>query len=249
MSALSFEALSVELGGRRVLSGVSARLDAGLVAICGPNGAGKTTLLRAGLGLAKTASGRALLSGADVRSLSLAERARRAGYLPQERRVAWGVPSLRIAALGAAEASIADAEARGRAALAEVGLAGFEDRGVFDMSGGERARVLLARLFATGAPLLVLDEPAAGLDPEAQLVVLDLLRARAAAGAVVVVTLHDLGLAARYADRVVVLDRGAVAADAAPIEALAPPVLAKVFGLDGAWIETPRGPLLDARRR
>lgn len=249
MSALSFEALSVELGGRRVLSGVSARLDAGLVAICGPNGAGKTTLLRAGLGLAKSASGRALLSGADVRSLSLAERARRAGYLPQERRVAWGVPSLRIAALGAAEASIADAEARGRAALAEVGLAGFEDRGVFDMSGGERARVLLARLFATGAPLLVLDEPAAGLDPEAQLVVLDLLRARAAAGAVVVVTLHDLGLAARYADRVVVLDRGAVAADAAPIEALAPPVLAKVFGLDGAWIETPRGPLLDARRR
>jgi len=239
----------VELGGRRVLSGVSARLDAGLVAICGPNGAGKTTLLRAGLGLAKSASGRALLSGADVRSLSLAERARRAGYLPQERRVAWGVPSLRIAALGAAEASIADAEARGRAALAEVGLAGFEDRGVFDMSGGERARVLLARLFATGAPLLVLDEPAAGLDPEAQLVVLDLLRARAAAGAVVVVTLHDLGLAARYADRVVVLDRGAVAADAAPIEALAPPVLAKVFGLDGAWIETPRGPLLDARRR
>jgi iron complex transport system ATP-binding protein len=117
------------------------------------------------------------------------------------------------------------------------------------MSGGERARVLLARLLATRAPLLVADEPVAGLDPDAQLLTLDLLRAQAAAGAAVVVTLHDLGLAARACDRVLVLDHGRVAADGAPVEALSPTVLADVFRLHGALVETPAGLVVAARRR
>jgi len=248
-AAITFEHLSVSLGRQVVVDDVSASLRGGFIAVCGPNGAGKTTLLRAALGLLKPAAGRVLLAGDDPRALSPEARARRVGYLPQERRVAWGVPALRIAALGAVTAPPAEAEARGRQALADVGLADLEARGAFAMSGGERARVLLARLFATRAPILVLDEPAAGLDPDAQLMILDLLKAKAAEGVTVIATLHDLTLAARFADRVLVLRQGRLAADGKPHEALDRPVLGDVFGLDGDWIDSPHGPLLAARRR
>ena len=116
------------------------------------------------------------------------------------------------------------------------------------MSGGERARILLARLLATRAPLLIADEPAAGLDPDAQMLTLDLLRAEAARGAAVVVTLHDLTLAARYCDRLVVLSAGQVAAEGPADRALAPAVLKTVFGLTGGLVETPAGPVVAARR-
>lgn len=250
MSALAFHDLTVLLGERAVLSGVTARIAPGsFTVICGPNGAGKTTLLRAALGMLKPAAGQVLLGGSDPRALGPEARAARAGYLPQERRIAWGVSALRIAALGAVDASAAQAEARGRAALVQVGLAGLEDRGAFEMSGGERARVLLARLFATGAPILILDEPVAGLDPDAQLLALDLLRRRVAEGATVVATLHDLTLAARYADQALVLDHGRLVADGRPTEALSGAVLDASFGLAGEWIATPRGPVLAAARK
>ena len=116
------------------------------------------------------------------------------------------------------------------------------------MSGGERARVLLARLLATRAPLLVADEPVAGLDPDAQLLTLDLLRAEAAKGAAVVVTLHDLGLAARSCDRILVVDQGRIVAEGPPREALSRFILSHVFRLDGELIETDAGPVLAARR-
>jgi iron complex transport system ATP-binding protein len=106
----------------------------------------------------------------------------------------------------------------------------------------------LARLLTTRAPLLVADEPIAGLDPDAQLLTLELLRAEAANGAAVVVTLHDLSLAARYCDRVAVIDGGRVVAEGAPTAALSPEILARVFRLDGALIETLAGPVLAARR-
>ena len=154
----------------------------------------------------------------------------------------------RIAALGAITQPPRQADAIADAALARVGAAALAQRSVFDMSGGERARVLLARLLATRAPLLVLDEPIAGLDPDAQLAVLDLLRREADEGKAVVVTLHDLSLAARYCDRAVVLERGRVAADAPPREALGPEVLGRAFGLSGGWIDTEAGPVLAARR-
>jgi iron complex transport system ATP-binding protein len=129
-----------------------------------------------------------------------------------------------------------------------VGAGDLVDRGVLDMSGGERAKVLLARLLATRAPLLVADEPVAGLDPDAQLLTLDLLRGEVARGAGVVVTLHDLGLAARCCDRIVVVSKGRVVADAPPREALSRGVLADIFSLDGELIETAAGPVLAARR-
>jgi iron complex transport system ATP-binding protein len=124
-----------------------------------------------------------------------------------------------------------------------VGLEGLERRGVLDMSGGERARVLLARLLATRAPLLVADEPAAGLDPDAQLMVLDILRAEARHGAAVVVTLHDLTLAARFCDRLVALRDGRVAFEGAPEAVLSPEGLKAVFGLDGMLASTAHGPV------
>jgi iron complex transport system ATP-binding protein len=116
------------------------------------------------------------------------------------------------------------------------------------MSGGERARALLARLLATRAPLLVADEPVAGLDPDAQLLTLDLLRAEAERGAGVVVTLHDLGLAVRSCDRIVVVSDGRIVAEGAPREALSRDILGHVFRLDGGLVETEAGPVLAARR-
>lgn len=109
--------------------------------------------------------------------------------------------------------------------------------------------MLLARLLATRAPLLVADEPVAGLDPDAQLLTLDLLRSEAQRGGAVVVTLHDLSLAARSCDRVVVVSGGRIVADAPPRDALSRAVLAEVFGLDGVLIDTEAGPVLAARRR
>jgi iron complex transport system ATP-binding protein len=246
---ISIQALAVRRGHALVVDGVSLDVAPGeMVGVLGPNGSGKTSLLRAALGLIPIAAGRALLSGEDVHGLGPQEKARRVGYLPQERRLAWNVPAWRAASLGAMDLPPARARAVALACLDRVGLSRLSERGVFDMSGGERARVLLARLFATRAPLLVADEPAAGLDPDAQFLTLELLRAHARAGGAVAVTLHDLGLAARTCDRLLVLKGGQTAALGLPAEALTPQILAEVFGLDGTLMDTPAGATVAARR-
>jgi iron complex transport system ATP-binding protein len=188
------------------------------------------------------------LQGDDVTTLSLRARAARVAYLPQEGRIAWNLPAIEVAALGAPFLSGADAMSAARTALEEVEAGHLADRGVAEMSGGERARVLLARALTTGAQALLADEPTAGLDPEAQLMVMERLRARAAAGQAVLVSLHDLALAARFADRIVVLDAGRVVADAAPLAALTPEVMARTFGLAARWVDGPDGPLLSSGR-
>ena len=247
MSALSLVCATARLGGRTVLDGVDLSVAAGeLVAVVGPNGAGKSSAIRALAGLLPLSAGHALLGGADVASLTPGERAARAAYLPQERRIAWNLPAIEVAALGAP--FLTDALERARAALDEVEAGHLADRGVAEMSGGERARVLLARALATGSRALLADEPTTGLDPEAQLMVLERLKARAGAGQGVLVSLHDLALAARFADRIVVLDAGRVVADAAPLAALTPGVMAETFGLAGRWVEGPDGPLLSSGR-
>lgn len=238
------------LGGRIVLDAVDLPVASGeLVAVVGPNGAGKSSSIRALAGLLPVAGGYARLDGKDVAALSPPELAERVAYLPQERRIAWNLPAIEVAALGAPFLRSPDAQARGHAALNEVEAGHLADRGVAEMSGGERARVLLARALATGAHGLLVDEPIAGLDPDAQLMVLERLQSRARSGQAVLVSLHDLSLAARFADRVVVLDRAKVVADAVPMEALSPDVMARVFGLTARWVAGADGPLLAAARR
>jgi iron complex transport system ATP-binding protein len=250
MSALlELEGLAVRRGRRDILAGVTLSVAAGeMLGLVGPNGAGKTTLIRAALGLQKRAAGAVRLAARPLESLGERERAAIAGYLPQERRVAWNMPARDVAALGAAGLAPNEGHAVALACLTELEVEGLAGRGVLDMSGGERARVLLARLLATKARLLVADEPAAGLDPEAQLLILERLRARADAGAAVVVTSHDLALAARFCDRLAVLHHGRLRIVAEPHAALSREILAEVFALDGELTQSPAGPILAARR-
>lgn len=234
MSALELSGARATLGGRPALDGVGLVVGAGeLVALCGPNGAGKSTAIRALAGLIALESGSARLGGEEVAGLSPAERARRVAYLAQERTVAWNLRAGDVAALGSPPGS----GARVSAALAEMQAEALTDRGVNDLSGGERARVLIARTLAQPATALLADEPTAGLDPDGQLLVMERLAARAKGGQAVLVSLHDLDLAARFADRIVVLHHGRVRADAAPRQALNDEMLAAVFGVRADWID------------
>jgi iron complex transport system ATP-binding protein len=248
--ALDLQDAAVRRDGRRVLDAATISAAPGeVVGVVGANGAGKTTLLRAALGLAHLDAGSARLAGRDVHGMSEAVRAALAAYLPQERRVGWNLPAWRVASLGAFARPPREAREAAYDALSRVGLAGLEGRGVLDMSGGERARALLARLLVARAPLLVADEPAAGLDPDAQLLALDLFREEARRGAAVVLTLHDLSLAARACDRICVLHAGRIVAQGTAAEALTPEVLAEAFALTGALEQTSAGLVVAARRR
>ena len=247
---LELSEIVVTRSGRAVVDRVSLAAQAGeVVGVVGPNGAGKTTLIRAALGLQPIAGGQARLGGEEVGGLSPQALARRAAYLPQERRLAWNLTALAAASLGAMSEPAARAEQRAAEALARVGLSHLARRGVFDMSGGERARVLLARLLAARAPLLLADELTAGLDPDAQLLALELMREEARRGAAVVLTLHDLSLAARACDRIAVLSGGRLVAEGPPAQALSRPVLGEVFGLQGQLLETPAGLVMAAHRK
>ncbi|GKQ54981.1 ABC transporter ATP-binding protein [Bradyrhizobium sp. Ce-3] len=236
MTLLSATALNAALGSRKVLHDVSLSLEAGhLVALVGPNGAGKTTLLRALAGLIPS-DGEIKIGGDALAKLSLRERAKRFAYLPQGHLVHWPLPARDIVALGRyphgatdpARLSPKDMEAVLRAMQA-VDVTEFGDRRVTELSGGERSRVALARVLAVEAPVILADEPTASLDPRHQIDVMQKLRNVADTGVLVIVVTHDLGLAARFADHVLVLSEGRLAAQGAPAEALSEAVLASVF--------------------
>ena len=233
---LKVEGLNVKLGRRKVLEDVDLSIGPGeFVVVVGPNGAGKTTLLKAAAGLLPS-KGKIAIGGEDLSRLSAPERARRIAYLPQGHVFHWPLAVQEIVGLGrlprsaGADLSVADAEAVVRA-MAATGVTEHARRSVTNLSGGERARVALARVLATEAPILLADEPTASLDPRYQLVVLDILHRHAKAGGAVVAVLHDLGLAARRADRIVVLDQGRVVADGAPREILTKQRLVETFGV------------------
>ena len=236
MGFLTAQGLEVSLGGRVVLSDVSLSLSRGhLVALVGPNGAGKTSLLRALAGLLPS-QGRIDVGGDTLTSLSLPERARRFAYLPQGHIMHWPLPARDIVALGRyphgatdpARLTEKDSQAVQRAMQATDTI-GFGDRRVTELSGGERSRVALARVFAVEAPVILADEPTASLDPRYQLDVMKSLRAAADHGALVIVVTHDLGLAARFADQVLVLSQGRLVAQGGAVEALSEKVMADVF--------------------
>ena len=243
MSALAAGNVTVRLGAKAVVRDASLALNSGeLVALVGPNGAGKTTLMRALAGLVP-ADGVITLAGRPLHTLKARERARAIAYLPQGHVFHWPMSVASIVMLGRAphadtfSAVTPDDRAAVERALTMTETEGFADRAVTTLSGGERARVALARALATQAHVLLADEPTAALDPRHQLTVMELLRQAARAGGAVLAIMHDLTLAARFADRVAVMDRGAIVADALPADAMSAERLAAVFGIESATVE------------
>lgn len=245
-AAVLLENVSLCYGARAALSDVSLGFAAGAVTgIVGPNGAGKTSLLRAVLGLQPLAGGSIRILDKPLTEWPRQELARAAAYLPQGGEAKWPMLAEDVAMLGRlphratfAAPSAADLLAV-REALARCDAGAFARRRMNELSAGERARVLFARALATGAPILLADEPAAFLDPAHQLRLMELLREEARRGAAVAVTLHDLPLAARHCDEIVVLHQGRLAADGNPNTALSDEALAQVFGIAALRVKDP----------
>jgi iron complex transport system ATP-binding protein len=254
--SLAAQGLRVKLGGKAVLDGVDAIFEAGKVtAVLGPNGAGKSTLLGCLAGLRRPEAGGVILDGAAVAGMAPRVRARKIGYLPQSSETAWPIEARILVGLGrtpfigARGLSAADAAAID-AALAAAGASELGERIVTTLSGGERARVLIARALAGEPEWLLADEPLTGLDPGHQLDAAELFRKLAhERGVGVVVTLHDLSLAARMADRVMVLAEGQILSQGAPGEALSPEVLARAYGVRAEAAIGPAGLRIDVLGR
>jgi iron complex transport system ATP-binding protein len=246
MSLLAVSGLSATLGRQRVLSDVSFAVGPGeFVGLIGPNGAGKSTLLKAALGIVAS-RGSISIAGSDAATLGARERAASIAYVAQEHEIAWAIPVEAVVALGRtpyrpafAALSSTDHVAIERA-MRHMEVDSFRDRAATDLSGGEKARVLIARALAQETPLLLADEPTAGLDPSHQITLMRLFADQAKQGRSVVASMHDLGLAARWCNRLILLDRGQIIADGSPETVLTPESLASVYGVE-AYFGTAAG--------
>ena len=239
--------LAVALGGRPVLGDVSFAVAEGeRVAVVGANGAGKTTLLRAVAGLIPYDGGLEL-HGREVRAWPAKERARAVALVRQQADLSVDFTAAEIVALGRAPwlgwaERLAGADRqRVEAALASVDLTELAHRPVTRLSGGEQQRVALAQALVQDAPLLLLDEPTAHLDVRHQLDLMGRLAALGREGRTVVAAVHDLELAARFADRMWVLSGGTVAADGPPADVLTPGLLRDAFGVEAEVTAEPDG--------
>ena len=247
---LEISDLRVQLGGHEVLRGVSLTLEPGtLVGLVGPNGAGKTTLLRSAAGLQR-ATGEIRMLERSLSSIRSGERASHFAYLPQEREIGWPMPVRAIVDLGRAQArrfgtapSSEDIRAVDEA-MARTDVLHLENRAATQLSGGERARVLIARALAQEAPLLLADEPVSGLDPAHRIALMTCFRNLAGAGRSVLASFHDLGLAARWCDRIVVLKNGSVHQEGMPETALDADTLRVVYGVEAHYSRDAGGMLL-----
>ena len=256
---LRADAVSLGYDGRLVVDGVTLAIPTGrTTVVVGPNGCGKSTLLR-GLGrLLKPRGGAVLLDGDEIGSLPTKEVARRVGLLPQQPVVPEGVTVLELVERGRhphrglfRSWSRADEEAVS-AALERTELVALAAVPVDSLSGGQRQRVWLAMVLAQATPVLLLDEPTSFLDIAHQLDVLDLVRRLCdESGATVVMVLHDLAMAARYADHLVAMRDGRVVAEGSPAQVVTPAVLEEVFGVAATVLVDPASgaPVVIPRRR
>lgn len=247
---LAISGLSVSLGRRCVLAQVSLAVPEGtFLGLIGPNGAGKSTLLRAVTGLIP-ADGEVTVAGQPLADMHPVARARTLSYLPQEREIAWPMTVERVVALGRsphrrgfARPSAADRDAVERA-IETMDLAGLRERSALQLSGGERARVLIARALAQETPLVLADEPTAGLDPAHQIALMQTFRAIARAGRTVVASLHELTLAGQWCDRLALLGHGRVVAEGTPADVLSEDNLSEIYRIRAARVDTPEGPAI-----
>ena len=237
--ALRFEDVAVDVGGRRLLSGVDFAVEAGeVVGLIGCNGVGKTTLLRVATAALAPASGRVLERGDEVAALPRRELARRVAWVPQDLHVPFPFRAGELVLMGRAPhqplvglESESDV-ARATAAMRRLGIESLADRDITTLSGGERQLVLFARALVQEPEVLLLDEPTAFLDLRHRVDVLREVRAFVAAGGAALVVSHDLSLAARTCDRVVLLGEAGVVAVGPPADVFHPEPLHRAFGID-----------------
>jgi iron complex transport system ATP-binding protein len=235
---LIVEGLRVDRAGRPVVEDAAFTASAGeFIGVVGPNGAGKSTLLKAIAGVERPAKGAVRIGGANVLSITPRERAKRLAYLPQAREVHWAISVEAVVALGRFaygsphRFSKADQAAVDRA-LGAADMTEFRERVALTLSGGEQARMHLARAVAAETSILIADEPTAALDLRHALAVMAMLRTKAEAGGLVIAALHDLDLAARHCSRLIVLNRGRIVADRPSHLALDPARLKAVFSVE-----------------
>jgi len=239
MTRLVVENLGVDLGRRPVLRQIGFEAGVGeFIGLIGPNGAGKTTLLRAILQLIPASAGEVRWDGRSVAGMDSRARATTLAYLPQGQTLHWPLTARRVVELGRLprlgplSQLSPDDEAAVDAAMAAADVASLADRETTSLSGGERARVLLARALAVGAPVLLVDEPTASLDPYHVLQIMRMLRQTAERGALVIAVMHDLGLVTRFCDRAVLLNDGRLVADGTPRAVLGAERLRAVYRVE-----------------
>ncbi|MGB0907629.1 MAG: ABC transporter ATP-binding protein [Maricaulaceae bacterium] len=238
MSVLRVDNLTVKAGEAALVKDASFTLASGtLCALLGPNGAGKTSLLRGSLGLTSPASGQAFLSDKAVSAISPSRRAQQIAYLPQMRSLAWPNIVRDVVALGRFSHGAPLSRLKGKdkdavdRAIEACDIGHLASRRADSLSGGELARVHCARAFAAQAPLLIADEPVAALDPRHQFRVMDIIRKFVDDGGGALVVLHDINLAARYADRLIWMKDGEILADGTPEETLTEERLKDIYGI------------------
>ena len=217
------------MNARPVLRDLSLQVPPGLNIVIGPNGSGKTSLIRAIAGLIPVKSGRILWRGQDVLSTKSANRAQWMAYLAQNPPVHWPLLVRHLVALGCPNSkNPPDAVYR---TMDDCGVLHLADRRIDQISGGERARVLLARLLAANAEVLLVDEPTSSLDPARQLDMMKILGKQAKKGKTILCVLHDLPLAARFADNLILLDFGQIVCEGEPQTVLRSAEMQRVFSL------------------
>ncbi len=239
MNKITVKNITVTRGEAGLVNGANVSVGDGEFAVLlGPNGAGKTSLLRAALGLLPVDSGETFLNEKPIGAIDVTERAKMVSYLPQTRALAWPVSVRDVVALGrfahgAPLGKLPERDAKAvDDAIAKCGLERFANRSTATLSGGELARVHFARAFAANTPLMVADEPVAALDPLHQHQVLRLMRGYVDNGGGVLCVLHDIGLAAQYADRLIWMMDGKIVADGSVDETLTSERMAEIYGVN-----------------